>query len=143
MVEGDPNGHDCFFDTDVRGGQAGYLRGQLPGQSIPPNTASPDARSPSPVPPLAPQSGPATTAPLGQVQHFLAIPAYGDLPIDDKRRKKGIELMSRYLADHPNATHEQVVSEINRELITLGVNAHIGWEEPAARSYAASSKNIK
>jgi hypothetical protein len=38
----------------------------------------------------------------------------------DERRKKCIELLNRYLAGHPNATHEQVVSEINSELVTLG-----------------------
>jgi hypothetical protein len=54
----------------------------------------------------------------------------GDLPIDDERRKKCIELLRKFLAAHPNATHEQVVSEINNELLTLGVNAHIGLEEP-------------
>jgi hypothetical protein len=57
----------------------------------------------------------------------------GELPLNDERRKEGAELLEKYLASHPNATHDQVVSEINNELVSLGVNAHITWEDPTPR----------
>jgi hypothetical protein len=67
---------------------------------------------------------------LDHDQHYLAPLSPGELPKDDQRRKESAELLQKYLASHPNATHEQVVSEINNELVSLGVDAHITWEEP-------------
>lgn len=66
-----------------------------------------------------------------------------DLPLDDERRKKSIELVQKFLASHPNATHDEVVSEINRELVTLGVNAHIAWEEKSRPDLTSGQVSLR
>jgi hypothetical protein len=71
---------------------------------------------------------------LDHGQPYLPALSPGELPLNDERRKKGIELLQKYLVSHPRATHEQVVSEINSELVTLGVDEHITWEEPTPRN---------
>jgi hypothetical protein len=74
------------------------------------------------------------TTPIGDSKTiWMAAPGSDPnaLPDNDERRKKGMELVEKYVKAHPDTTPQELVDEINKECIELGIDAHITWTPPS------------